>query len=206
MQIKVDINLELTVRQKRVAAAIAVPALLLGLAAIAYADVPHTWTAGEVLSAGDLNDSFAALDTRLTAVEGAAVTVTPWTAYTLSVTAGATPLTSTGTAIWRRVGDSAQVVFNTTIPTCQTAGQLHWSLPAGLVPDGDLLPGNPVVGPALIFWGGVVSFPTVSLQGSVPYVAIEWTVAGGLNCSQVGNGVVVRASFTVPIQGWTTTN
>lgn len=60
------IDLELTRLQKRILAGLAVPCIIGGLAAVASADVPHSWRSGELLTAADLNANFEALDERLT--------------------------------------------------------------------------------------------------------------------------------------------
>jgi hypothetical protein len=62
------IDPELSLRAKRLLAAAAIPALLLG-GAVAYASVPKTWTAGEALKAAELNGNFSDLDSRVTAIE-----------------------------------------------------------------------------------------------------------------------------------------
>ena len=55
---------------------IAVPAAVIaGAGAIAFASVPHSFTAGDTLRAADLNANFTALDTRLTALEAKEVSV-----------------------------------------------------------------------------------------------------------------------------------
>jgi hypothetical protein len=68
----VVIDLELSKRAKRIAAAALVPALVLAGGAIAYANVPHTWKDSDTLGASDLNNNFSALDTRLSKLEGSA--------------------------------------------------------------------------------------------------------------------------------------
>ncbi len=69
MKIKVTVDIELSPRAKRL--------LLVGLSmgvlvvggAVAFANVPNTFKDGDTLSAATMNDNFAALDGRLTAVE-----------------------------------------------------------------------------------------------------------------------------------------
>lgn len=61
----VVIDLELSRRTKRLAAAAVVAAIAIGAGAIAYASVPHTWNDGDTLNAADLNANFAALSDRL---------------------------------------------------------------------------------------------------------------------------------------------
>ena len=69
MKIKlVVVDLELSTRAKRLAAALAIPLLVLGGGAVAYASVPHTWNDGDTLTAADLNTNFADLDTRVMAL------------------------------------------------------------------------------------------------------------------------------------------
>jgi hypothetical protein len=63
MKIKmVVVDLELSSRAKRIAAAVAVPLLVLGGGAVAYANVPHTWKDGDVLKADELNENFTGLE------------------------------------------------------------------------------------------------------------------------------------------------
>lgn len=64
-------------RVQKVAAVLA--ASLVGVAVcarLAMAQVPHTFTPGQTLTAASLNENFAALDTRLTALEAAPTSVT----------------------------------------------------------------------------------------------------------------------------------
>lgn len=65
----VVIDLELSTRAKRIAAGVLVPVLVLAGGAIAYANVPHTWSNGDTLEAADLNGNFTSLDQRVTALE-----------------------------------------------------------------------------------------------------------------------------------------
>jgi hypothetical protein len=67
MKLKVvTVDLELSVRGKQVLGATG----LIAIAAVASAAVPKQFVSGEVLTANDLNTNFAALDTRVAAVEG----------------------------------------------------------------------------------------------------------------------------------------
>lgn len=66
----VVVDLELTRNQKRVSAALACVALAAGTS-MAFAEVPVTFTAGDVLTAASLNQNFQDLDGRLTTVEAA---------------------------------------------------------------------------------------------------------------------------------------
>lgn len=60
--------LELSIREKRIAAAIALP-LILGLAATSYAKPLHHWKDMDTLQAMDLNSTFEDLDNRLITIE-----------------------------------------------------------------------------------------------------------------------------------------
>jgi hypothetical protein len=70
MKIKmVVVDLELSSRAKRVVAAVAVPLLVMGGSAVAYANVPHSWEDGHTLKAVELNANFDALDQRASKLE-----------------------------------------------------------------------------------------------------------------------------------------
>jgi hypothetical protein len=71
----VVIDFELSARAKRIAAAVVVPLLVLGGGAVAYANVPITWTDGDTLTAADLNLNFNGLDTDIAALDQRVVTV-----------------------------------------------------------------------------------------------------------------------------------
>ena len=73
MKIKVTtIDFEIPRRTKRLAVIVGVPtAALLGAAALAYAGVPNTFSAGEPLSSSQMNANFSSLDARITTLEGA---------------------------------------------------------------------------------------------------------------------------------------
>ncbi len=73
MKLKVYVlDLEISPRTKRRALLMGIPlGILLGAGAIVYAGVPNTFAAGDSLSAMKVNANFSALDTRITALEGA---------------------------------------------------------------------------------------------------------------------------------------
>ncbi|MBK8256808.1 MAG: hypothetical protein IPK82_29565 [Polyangiaceae bacterium] len=76
MKIKLAvIDLELSTRAKRIAAAVVVQLFVLGGAAVAYANVEHTWSEGELLTAAHLNGTFEKLDERITSLEAAHVSL-----------------------------------------------------------------------------------------------------------------------------------
>ncbi len=64
----ITIDLEISARAKRIALAVGIPALLLGASAIAFANVPNAFKAGDALSAQKMNDNFADIDARLAGV------------------------------------------------------------------------------------------------------------------------------------------
>jgi hypothetical protein len=200
MKIKVVvIDLELSRRAKRIAAAVAIPLVLLGGAAVGYAEVPRTWKDGETLKAEDLNASFKALD----AVIEARLPGTTWKPYTPQI-AGAAPLVTTTSGAWRRVGDSVEVRVETKVPSCNVGGQLRWTLPDGLVANAAKLPGAvATLGTAAVYLPGKATLQSVAVSsyGANPYVVIEAPgVPGGLYCSHLEDGAVIRASFSVPVE------
>jgi hypothetical protein len=70
MRIKiVVIDLEIPPRVKRWALRLAIPAVILGLAGVAFASLPHTFASGEVLTAASLNADFQNLDGRVSTLE-----------------------------------------------------------------------------------------------------------------------------------------
>ncbi len=66
------LDLEISPRAKRTALGLGITALIAGFGAVAYGNVKHTFKAGDPLSAQAVNDDFAGLDARLTALEGSA--------------------------------------------------------------------------------------------------------------------------------------
>jgi hypothetical protein len=70
MKLKVVIvDFELSPRAKRLALAIGIPAFILGVATVAYANVPNVFSSGEVLTAAALNADFAYHDTEIAALQ-----------------------------------------------------------------------------------------------------------------------------------------
>jgi len=64
----VVVDLELSRRQRMLGAA-GLGAAILMVGAVAVADVPNTFVAGDTLTAAGLNENFGSLDTRITALE-----------------------------------------------------------------------------------------------------------------------------------------
>jgi hypothetical protein len=68
MKIKIIvIDPELSQRTKRLLAAVVVPAILVGSAAVAWAGTLHAWNPGDTLVAKDLNDNFNAVEAEIAA-------------------------------------------------------------------------------------------------------------------------------------------
>lgn len=213
------VDLELSKRTKRWLGGCVGALVVLGGGAIAYASVPHTWNDGDLLAAGDLNGNFSNLDNRLGTLEGKAPppTLTAWTVYTPVVTVGGAPINAVvdanaggiQMAMWRRVGDTLEVQIATQFPTCQTAGELQWSLPSGLQPDvAKLVATNGYVGTALtVHPGGPVAVATANVlaQGSNSFVALQQGTSV-VQCSTIGDGGEVRMTFALPITGWDVNN
>jgi hypothetical protein len=65
----VVVDFELSARVKRIALHVGVPALVLGMATVAYANVPNIFKSGEVLTAAQLNADFALHDTEIAALQ-----------------------------------------------------------------------------------------------------------------------------------------
>jgi hypothetical protein len=214
----VVVDLELSKRAKRVMAAALVPVFVVAGGAVAYANVLHVWAQGDTLNASDLNSNFAGLDGRVTTLEKtpAPVTVTAWTPYTVNVTVGGVPITTTPsgssstTGSWRRVGDTLEVDIDTSFPTCQVLGELAWSLPTGIVVDGSKLPGQyPIVGVGFAWNNGTNTNSTttvVPVLGGQVVKLNHPTHSGALDCNAIGTGGDARLSFAVPVQGWTPNN
>jgi hypothetical protein len=203
----VVVDLELSRRARRwLVRAGAFVAMMAGAVAIAYAAVPKTWTANQVLTADDLNANFAAVDGKVTA----------WVPYTFSVsTSGGTAVTiapvraAATTGLWRRVGDSLEVSIQVRVPTCPgDDGILLFPLPNNLVPDFTKLPSlNAYIGSGIYANGqtGLVLGVAVLTQDPLPTVGLQIldpSAAREVNCSSIAMNANLRFSFTVPIQGW----
>jgi len=77
MKIKIIVvDFEIPPRAKRWALRMGIPAVVLGLAGVAYASLPHTFASGEVLTAANLNADLQNLDGRIGTVRTVAATIT----------------------------------------------------------------------------------------------------------------------------------
>ena len=65
----VIVDFEMSPRGRRVALCIGIPVLILGVAAVAYANVPNVFESGQVLTAAALNADFALHDTEIAALQ-----------------------------------------------------------------------------------------------------------------------------------------
>jgi hypothetical protein len=213
----VVVDLELLPRTRRLATFFAIGVLALGGAAIAYAGVPRTWSDGDRLTALDLNGNFAALDGRVTSVEQAPPpTITAWASYTPTVTENGLDAggSQTTTAFWRRVGDTVEVRFVTTIASCTSFGQLNWSLPADVHLDATKTASFESVGGGLAYGPGTnnlvrTTVATAEVSGGVSRdtVALEMDGApgGGVTCATAGSGGQYRVHFAAAVKGWNVT-
>lgn len=211
---EIKLKIEVTAQTARRVAAVGTTLLVIGIAAVVHA-LPVTFTPNTTLTASQLNENFSDLDKRLTAVTGALPAVTEWVSYSPVISGGSTAIsTQTTSAKWRRVGDSVEVRLDTNFTGCAVAGQLHWSLPSGVVPDTTKLPsnGNPQLGTGTLY--NVDSYAISPLfvggSGANTYVGADISpsnVTGGIYCSSIGNGNrEVRMEFSVPVKGWTSTS
>jgi microcystin-dependent protein len=86
-------------RSRRIAWAGLAMAVVLGVGAIVYGSVPHTFATGETLTADNLNGNFSALDQRLAALEAAllpAGTIVAYGGPTSASTDGSAPAVPAG--------------------------------------------------------------------------------------------------------------
>jgi len=180
---------------------VALPALIIATAGVAFG-VPKTFTAGETLTAADLNANFSKLPT-----------TTEWAPYNPVVqNTNGTPLSSSAagagsTGYWRRVGDTAEVRIETKV-NC-TSGYPQWSLPPGLLIDTNKEPFSPQVGTGLAITAANVTVVVVAPQGAGNVVlqgAVPGSAVGTMDCNGLGANGEARMTFAVPIQGWTLNN
>ncbi len=68
----VVVDFEIPARVKKWALRAGIPAVILTVAAVAWADSLHTWNSGDTLQATDLNGNFASLQTQITALQSQA--------------------------------------------------------------------------------------------------------------------------------------
>ncbi|MEO8799601.1 MAG: hypothetical protein ABI551_17035 [Polyangiaceae bacterium] len=68
----VVVDFEIPARVKKWALRAGIPAVILTVAAVAWADSLHTWNTGDTLQAADLNGNFANLQTQITALQAQA--------------------------------------------------------------------------------------------------------------------------------------
>jgi hypothetical protein len=197
----VVLDLELSRKQKRILGAMFALALSAGGATIAFAG-QKLFVSGDTLAAADLNGNFADINTRLP-------TVTEWASYTPTVKANGTAVTTTSAkpALWRRVGDTVEVIIDESFPSCTPSGLLVWSLPPGLAADYSKIPGpNSLIGTSLTntqsFTQNTIGEVLIQPQNVVALEEGDNVVT----CATLGNGGEVRMTFALPIQGWQIAN
>ncbi|HEX8795220.1 MAG TPA: hypothetical protein VF765_29935 [Polyangiaceae bacterium] len=184
-------------------------AMLLGSGAVAYGSGLVSWSSGQTLTAADLNNNFAYVQSQIAGVQGQVPLITAWQSYTPTVLAGATDISSSAStsAWWRRVGDTAEVKIVSVFSSCPGTGQVQWSFPSGVTQDASKSASYEADGDGLSVSGATVTTLSVTLGPAAPVAAVELSGAptGGLTCSQVSAGQTVRLSFHLPVQGWTVT-
>ncbi len=142
--------------------------------------------------------------------------MTEWAAFTPKVaTSGGTDVSAdmSTVASWRRVGDSIEVMLNTTVNNCaavvpKTGGgyTLTWTLPSGVTADSTKLWSDLwMLGGVHAFNGSTVTLANVLSQANTAVVAIDLNgaSAGGATRATVGVGGFCRLRFTIPVSGWT---
>jgi len=214
MKIKlVVMDLELSKRAKRIAAAVLVPALVIAGGAIAYAGTLHVWNDGDMLNSSDLNGNFADHEARIAALESPANGT--WQSYPVSLVDAINPTTKITTgvgsnnAFYRRRGDSIEVRIYTDFnaPPSPSGVRIGWTLPVGLSIDTTKLPGHQAGFPYRDTLGtGVWSYAgSGDLDGYVNTVPSTSVVAfsqgaDDLRTDTVGiDSGVVELFFSVPV-------
>jgi len=210
MKIKmVVIDLELSRSQRHVVAGAIGLGVLVSSLAVAFADVEKTWKDGDVLTAADLNASFAKLDERLSLVEQTPEpqipVVTEWTAYTPDLWVANTNVNSHATRVgyWRQVGDSIEVRIHATFAGDPPADsdRYEWSLPVGVVPDTNKFPPGGWVGGGR-FDSIASGNSMVAVQVGAPaYSRLTVIPQGGgfLTPDSVQGGTQLAIGATVPV-------
>jgi hypothetical protein len=142
MRVRINIDFEVSPRVKR-ALKIALPALVVLGASVAYASVPNTFKDGDALSAQTMNDNFNSLDTRVAKLEalstkqtqdgGISVNAT-FCGTSVATTAGdLSGLSVTGTAYTKAKNQCAQTCSSPTAHLC-ASDELSRSIQLGKKP------------------------------------------------------------------------
>jgi hypothetical protein len=121
----VIVDFELSPRAKRLMLTIGVPAFILGVATVAYANVPNVFSSGEVLTAAALNANFALHDTEIAALQSS---VSPLQGALTTISVSNINLTDSSTADWEPFATTCinQLV---TINSVQCTGNACASIP-----------------------------------------------------------------------------
>ena len=166
-------------------------------------------TATTATTAATANAAGGALKTAIDALapRSSLVAITPWVAYTSNVTSTSGTVTATTQARWRRVGDTAEITFTSSISACTGTGQFQWSLPPGVVADAAKLTYRWAhVGQGMNFSGGIVRPVDVTVDGNTNTLTLEpfGGDGGGMTCADAAAGTAnTRAQFAIPVRGWT---
>jgi C1q domain len=86
----VVVDFEIPMKVKKWAVRAGIPAVILTVAAVAYADTLHTWATGDTLNASDLNGNFANLQSQITTPTFATRTPSGFHAYLSQATSVST--------------------------------------------------------------------------------------------------------------------
>ncbi|HEY3820576.1 MAG TPA: hypothetical protein VGL81_25595 [Polyangiaceae bacterium] len=157
MKLKVVVvDLEISTRAKRLALRIGLPVAALGVATVAYASVPVTFTAGGTLHAADLNTNFSALDTRVTTLENSDAT----SASVAALQANVTSLQTSVTALQTQAG---------TLQTSVSTLNANAAVVAGLA------------APRYVEVGVNANGTIFTSGGNVPAPTVTQTMTGGYN-------------------------
>jgi len=204
MRITIDIECPAWMRK---VARIAIPALIITTSGTVLA-VPNDFTAGQTLTAAQLNQNFTDVEGQIGAV---AVKLTAWQAYTPVVgDAGSGALLGvSATGVYRRVGDSIEVHVRVTNPLGTSSGSvMAISIPSGLSVESGKMATLGLAGIAYYYQPSAAQISMCNVHiGSALGSALVFCQAGYPTPSSLDTAsaeLILR--FTVPIQGWTTTS
>jgi len=228
MRITIDIECPAWMRK---VARIAIPALIITTSGTVLA-VPNDFTAGQTLTAAQLNQNFTDVESQIGAVadevdgvtadldanvaaldalDASAVKLTAWQAYTPVVAdaGNGAPLGVSATGVYRRVGDSIEVHVRVTNPLGTSSGSvMAISIPSGLSVESGKMATLGLAGIAQYYQPSAAQISMCNVYiGSALASALVFCQAGNLTPSSLDTAsaeLILR--FTVPIQGWTTTS
>jgi hypothetical protein len=220
----IDIRIDITPGSARRAAYVGLTLLVLGLAGIASA-VPVKFTAGQRLTAEQLNQNFSDLDEKVAALtmvlqskadKTPSPVVTEWQEYTPELRTDKDALVGGQivTGYYRRVGDSLEATVVASFTAAPNSGAKCWqvTVPAGLAIDVEKLGG---IGTVFV-GGGFAQRPEQNNVVLGTYVRTPTGVSAVADGAMrhfldddtpiaFGKDASLSLYFTVPIVGWTAT-